>query len=103
NRGLPASRNLAIESARADKIMVMDADNLVYPNALRLLGDALDRDPGAAFAYSTLEEFGVAPGVRSAMAWNPEWLCEENYIDAQAMVRRSVFERHGGYRVGDDL
>ena len=103
NRGLPASRNLAIESARADKIMVMDADNLVYPNALRLLVDALDRDQRAAFAYSTLEEFGVAPGVRSAMAWNPEWLCEENYIDAQAMVRRSVFERHGGYRLGDDL
>lgn len=103
NRGLPASRNLAIETCRAEKIMVMDADNLVYPNALRQLSDALDRDPSAAFAYSALEEFGVAPGVRSAMAWNPEWLCERNYIDAQAMLRRSTWERHGGYRVSDEL
>lgn len=103
NRGLPASRNLAIEAARADKIMIMDADNLVYPNALRLLADALDSDPEAAFAYSTLEEFGVAPGVRSAMAWNPDWLCERNYIDAQAMLRRSAWDRHGGYRVSDEL
>ena len=103
NRGLPASRNLVIGEARADKVMVMDADNLVYPNALRILADALDADPEAAFAYSTLEEFGVAPGVRSAMAWNPEWLCERNYIDAQAMLRRSAWERHGGYRVSDEL
>lgn len=103
NRGLPAGRNLAIAAARADKIMVMDADNLIYPNALRQLADALDADPDAAFAYSTLEEFGVSPGVRSAMAWNPEWLCERNYIDAQAMLRRSAWERHGGYRVSDEL
>lgn len=103
NRGLPASRNLVIGASRADKIMVMDADNLVYPNGLRVLADALDADPAASFAYSTLEEFGVAPGVRSAMAWNPEWLCELNYIDAQAMLRRSAWERHGGYRVSDEL
>lgn len=103
NRGLPAGRNLAIGAARADKVMVMDADNLVYPNALRALADALEADPAASFAYATLEEFGVAPGVRSAMAWNPEWLCERNYIDAQAMLRRSAWERHGGYRVSDEL
>ena len=103
NRGLPASRNIVIGEARADKVMVMDADNLVYPNALRVLADALDADPDAAFAYSTLEEFGVAPGVRSAMTWNPEWLCERNYIDAQAMLRRSAWDRHGGYRTSDEL
>jgi hypothetical protein len=103
NRGLPAARNLAFEHARADKVMVMDADNLVYPTALRRLADALDADPTAAFAYSMLEEFGLRPGVRSAMGWNPEWLCEANYIDAQAMLRRSTWERHGGYLVDDEL
>ena len=103
NRGLPVARNLGFTHARADKIMVMDADNLVYPTALRRLADALDADPGAAFAYSTLEEFGQRPGMRSAMDWNPEWLCEANYIDAQAMLRRSTWERFGGYCVDDEL
>jgi hypothetical protein len=37
------------------------------------------------------------------MAWNPEWLCERNYIDAQAMLSRAAWERHGGYRVSDEL
>lgn len=103
NRGLPASRNLAFDAARAELVMVMDADNLVYPTALRRLADALAADPGAAFAYSALEQFGTTPGVQSAMAWHVPWLCEGNYIDAQAMLRRSVWERLGGYRTGDPL
>jgi hypothetical protein len=98
NRGLPASRNLAVAEARADRIMVMDADNTVYPNCLRRLSDALDDDPGAAFAYATLEAFGAQPGLRSELSWSPRWLCEGNYIDAQALVRRSTFDRHGAYR-----
>jgi hypothetical protein len=103
NRGLPAARNLGFERARADRVMVMDADNLVYPTAIQRLSAALDADPGAAFAYSALEEFGTAHGVRSAMAWDVERLCEANYIDAQAMIRRDAWARHGGYRVDDDL
>jgi GT2 family glycosyltransferase len=103
NRGLPASRNLAIAHARAEKVMVMDADNEVYPTCLRRLADALDADPDAAFAYATLEDFGTSRGVRSAMGWYVPWLCEANFIDAQAMLRRSAWERHGGYRTDDPL
>lgn len=103
NRGLPASRNLGIAATRADAVMVMDADNLVYPTALRRLADALADDPSASFAYSTLEEFGTTTGLRSAMAWHVPWLCEGNYIDAQAMLRRSTLDRLGGYRIDDQL
>jgi len=103
NRGLPAARNLGFEHARAGRVMVLDADNLVYPNAIERLSLALDGDPDAAFAYSTLEEFGVSAGVRSAMAWNVERLCESNYIDAQAMIRRDVWARHGGYPTDVEL
>jgi len=103
NRGLPASRNLAVTAARADRIMVMDADNTVYPNCLRELSGALDADPTAAFAYCTLEAFGAHPGLRSELGWSPRWLCESNYIDAQAMVRRATYDRNGGYREDDDF
>ena len=98
NRGLVGARNLGFSRARADRVMVIDADNLVYPNCLRRLSDALDEDPGAAFAYSTLEDFGVQPGLRSAMDWYVPWLCEMNYIDAQAMIRIESFNRVGGYQ-----
>jgi hypothetical protein len=98
NRGLSAARNLAIEHARGELVMVLDADNLVYPNCLATLAAALAADPDAAFAYGTIEDFGVQPGLRSAMGWFVPWLCERNYIDAQAMIRRNVFTRYGGYR-----
>lgn len=98
NRGLPNSRNLGFEHARAAKVMVVDADNLLYPNALARLAAALDADPTASFAYSALEEFGTSTGIRSAMGWHVAWLCEANYIDAQAMIRKDAWERHGGYR-----
>jgi glycosyltransferase involved in cell wall biosynthesis len=103
NRGLPGARNLGFGAARAPKVMVMDADNLVYPTALRRLADALDVDPMAAFAYCTLEEFGTRTGLRSAMGWHVPWLCEGNYIDAQAMIRRSAWERMGGYRTDERM
>ncbi|MEP6297635.1 MAG: glycosyltransferase, partial [Ilumatobacter sp.] len=103
NQGLTRARNLAIGHARADLVMIMDADNLVYPTCLRRLADALSDDPDAAFAYSTLEAFGADPGLRSAQGWYVPWLCDANYIDAQAMIRRSTLDRFDGYRVDDTM
>ena len=31
------------------------------------------------------------------------WLCDANYIDAQALLRKSTLERFGGYRVDDTM
>lgn len=103
NEGLAAARNTGIDSCRGAFVMVMDADNLVYPTCLRRLADALHLDPGAAFAYSVLEDFGASRNVRSAYAWSPEWLCAANYIDAQAMIRREVLHSVGAYRTDDPL
>jgi glycosyltransferase involved in cell wall biosynthesis len=102
NEGLAAARNTGFAAARAELVMVMDADNHLYPTALRRLADALVAHPDAAAAYSALEDFGAARGVRSAVAWDPERLCVANYIDAQALWRRSAWQRLGGYRCDDD-
>lgn len=103
NRGLGRARNLGLSRVRADRIMVMDADNHVYPTCLRRLSDALDADPHASFAYSTLEAFGSDPGLRSAQGWHVPWLCDANYIDAQAMITRTALDRYEGYRIDDTM
>ena len=102
NEGLAAARNTGFEAARADLVMVIDADNLVYPTCLRRLADALVREPDAGAAYAILEDFGDQRNVRSAIAWDPARLCAANYIDAQSMLRRSTWESLGGYRGDDD-
>ena len=103
NRGLPSARNLAFAQASADKVMVMDADNHVYPTCLRRLADALDDDPDSSFSWAILEEFGLESGLRSAVGWHVPWLCAANNIDAQAMIRTSVWRSLGGYRTDDPL
>jgi GT2 family glycosyltransferase len=102
NGGLSAARNVGIERSRAAKVMILDADNGVYPTCLRRLFDTLDEHPDASFAYSTLEAFGAEPGLRSHLPWHVPWLCAANYLDAQAMIRREVLQRHGGYRDDDE-
>ena len=102
NEGLSEARNTAFAAARAANAMVVDADNHLYPTALRRLADALDAEPGADAAYAILEDFGAARNVRSSLAWDVDRLVLGNYIDAQAMLRRRAWERLGGYRPDED-
>lgn len=101
NEGLAAARNTGFAHARGELVMVMDADNHVYPTCLRRLADTLHDDPDASAAYAILEDFGDQRNVRSALAWDVRRLCQANYIDAQAMWRRSAWESLGGYRADD--
>lgn len=99
NGGLAAARNLAIEHARGDLLFVLDADNAVLPRGLGLLADALEDDPGAAFAYGLLQTFDASGplGVVNWLDWDPARLRHGNYIDAMALFRRSALESVGGY------
>jgi hypothetical protein len=103
NEGLAAARNTGFQHARAPLVMVMDADNTIYPTCLRKLANALHDNPDVDAAYAILEDFGDQRNIRSALAWDIGRLCRANYIDAQAMLRKSMWQRLGGYRADDDL
>jgi hypothetical protein len=99
NQGLPRARNVGLEHARGEYVFILDADNSVYPHCLPRLAAALDADPGAAFAYGLLEVFdsGGSCDLMSWREWDPGRLRYGNYIDAMAMLRRSVVLSVGGY------
>lgn len=99
NRGLPAARNLAAEHASADLLFILDADNMVFPQGIRLLAEALSEHPDAAFAYGLLETFDVngPVGIASWLDWDPTRLRHGNYIDAMTLIRRNALEAVGGY------
>lgn len=99
NRGLSAVRNLALEHVRAPLVFFLDADNAVYPHGLLRLRRALDAQPDAAVAYGMIAGFGDDDRLVSAYPWDAARLTFGNYIDAMAMVRRSVVEEVGGYSV----
>jgi hypothetical protein len=99
NRGLPATRNTAIEHARGRYLLMLDADNELFPNCLERLVEALDSDPGAAFAYGILQKFDDSgpKGLLGVPGWDPARLRVTNYIDALALIRREALEEAGGF------
>jgi glycosyltransferase involved in cell wall biosynthesis len=102
NAGLARARNGAIHAAASPFVMVLDADNQLYPRCVeRLLRSLASSDFG--FAYSIIERFGELRGLLGTSSWSPELLRAQNYIDAMAMLRKETWLRVGGYsrmRVG---
>jgi hypothetical protein len=99
NGGLPAARNLGVEHSRGEYVFILDADNTIYPHALRRLVDTLDENPEARFAYGIIETFGASGpnGLMSWLGWDPARLGWGNFVDAMALVRRSAILTVGGY------
>jgi hypothetical protein len=99
NRGLPATRNAAIELARGEEILPLDADNQIYPHCLERLTAALGSDPEAPFAYGILQTFDeTGPrGVIGYFDWEPRRLWNGNYIDVLALIRKRALVQVGGF------
>ena len=96
NRGLPAARNLAFETAQAQAVMVLDADNALRPPAIARLLEALE-DSDAACAYAQLTFFGTGTGLGVADVWRRDSFKRDNYVDAMALVSREAWRAVGGY------
>jgi hypothetical protein len=99
NRGLAAARNTAVERSRGEYVLILDADNQIYPHCLSRLAAALDADPDAGFAYGLLQRFDETgpTGLLGKFGWNLERLRRGNYIDALAMIRRTALDEVGGF------
>jgi GT2 family glycosyltransferase len=96
DQGPSASRNIGARHARAPLLLLLDADNMLYPTGAQLLHAALGRSD-AAFAYGLIEKFGQDTGLLSAVPWNIEHLVQSNYIDTMALIRREVWDEFGGF------
>ena len=96
DQGPSASRNIGARHARAPELLLLDADNMLYPTGAQLLHAALDQSD-AAFAYGLIEKFGQNTGLLSAVPWDVEHLVRSNYIDTMALIRREVWDEFGGF------
>lgn len=97
--GLSAARNLGVAESAGDYFLPLDADNRLLPG---LAGEAvalLDADPAAGVVYGDRREFGTRSGDVSVPELDLPRLLWSNYIDACAVVRRSVWTDVHGYDV----
>jgi glycosyltransferase involved in cell wall biosynthesis len=99
NKGLSNSRNIAIEKAKADYILALDADNIVMPEYYRKAIQILDENPATGVVYSNPLFFGVRNEPIYLEDFNFPKVLHANYIDACAIYRKEAWVQAGGYDV----
>jgi glycosyltransferase involved in cell wall biosynthesis len=100
NTGLADARNVGVRLARGPYVFILDADNLVYPDAFTQLFEVISQGNYSA-AFSLLCRFEETPanpvGLLSYFDWDPQILVQYPYIDAMAMFRRESLLAEPGY------
>ena len=104
NGGLATARNTGFRLAKATWCFVLDADNILYPNALSACLALAEAGPDALAVVHPIIAVEAEPGMvteqRSLVAgpsWQREILTQGNAVDAMALVRRRAWEAVGGY------
>lgn len=93
NRGLPGARNTGFENASSDLVFTLDADDCLMPHTLERCILALGPDDGVAYV-----DLRNRSGSFQEMNLNLETLPTANSVASCALIRKSVWERLGGYK-----
>jgi len=97
NKGLGAARNTGILRSKGRYILPLDADNAIHIQYINKGIEILDADANVAVVYGNAELFGDKVGVLAPGKFNLQQLMWINYIDACAVIRKSVLIEVGLY------
>lgn len=107
---LAEARNIGIREAKGRYILPLDADDMLAPDAVTILADALDNDRSIHVAYGNVkfvDEDGVTPtdygGTPGYSSWPFQFIHEQqiqqrNLLPYCSMYRKEAWELTGGYR-----
>lgn len=96
--GVCIAANRGIAAARGELVLRLDADDLLAPTYVEETLAALEAHPEADFAYTQVQYIGARGGTYPVEEFDSDSIAERNYVHASALMRRSSFERVGGYR-----
>jgi glycosyltransferase involved in cell wall biosynthesis len=97
NAGAAAARNHGLGRVQTRYALVLDADDMLPPDALRRLRAALESDPGAGYAYGHIQFFGTRSGLMRMPPFDPWRLMFRHIVGPTALIRREVIEATEGY------
>jgi glycosyltransferase involved in cell wall biosynthesis/GT2 family glycosyltransferase len=97
--GLSAARNRGIAASAGDYFLPLDADNRLLSGFAAEAVALLDAEPAAGVVYGDRREFGARTGDVAVPEFDLPTMLWSNYIDACAVVRRTVWSDVGGYDI----
>lgn len=97
NVGLSGARNTGILKAKGKYILPLDADNMIRPEYLTDSINLFESNSNISIIYGNPCFFGEKNGEKKIGNFNLQKLMIANYIDACAIVKKSVFSEIGYY------
>jgi O-antigen biosynthesis protein len=101
NAGIVAASNDALEMAIGEFIVLLDHDDLLHPDALAEVADAVAAAPDDTdYAYTDedkVDERGFHSGPFFKPDWSPERMRTQMYTCHLSVLRRSLVEEVGGF------
>ena len=97
NRGPAAARNRAIEAARGEFILPLDADDRIDPSYAEKALRVFERMPDVGIVYCKALKFGKESGPWLLPAYSLREMVIDNVIFITAMFRQADWQRVGGF------
>ncbi len=92
NQGAPAARNRGFGEAKGEYLFFCDADAILHPQALEILGSYLEKNPSASYAYSS---FKWGKKIFKLGEFDSEKLKKMPYIHTMSLIKRSDYPAAG--------
>jgi glycosyltransferase involved in cell wall biosynthesis len=105
NGGIGASSQDALDAARGEFVALLDHDDLLAPQALSRMADAIAANPAVDYLYSDEDKLspdGVYYDAFRKPQWSPERLRGQMYTAHLSVLRTGLVRSVGGFRSGFD-
>jgi GT2 family glycosyltransferase len=103
NQHISGASNSALDIAQGEFIGLMDNDDELASDALYWVIDAINSNPQADYLYTDedkIDEDGNYCQPHFKPDWSPEMLESMMYVGHFGVIRRSVIDKVGGFRIG---
>ncbi|WP_444903964.1 glycosyltransferase [Microbulbifer sp. CnH-101-E] len=103
NGHISAASNSSLSLVKGDYTAQLDHDDVLAPHALLRVVEAISENPKALLFYSDedkIDEQGERFDPHLKPDWNPDLLLSQNYICHLTVIKTSLVNRVGGYRMG---
>lgn len=97
NSGLANARNKGISIAKGKYIIPLDCDNKLHSNYLTKAVDILEANKAVDVVFSNWQEFGAKNAIEKPGTFDFHKMIVMNRIDACTVIRKSFFDKAGGY------